>query len=529
MHLTSLVVGASIMGIKKHASIPLVMPFDERTTKAATSTSGMINMGMQKTETGTMELVRRPGLAIRASRASVAQVAPGSILTHLYGASIMLVFDDTWRVISYTGANPPTLLKTLTSVSANSERAYWTQAIEPGNGTITVFGNRYTGVWYQGGSSTSIFEITDPDLLVSTLTGLAFLDGYTIAGSESHICHSALNDALTWSALDRIAPSSSTKIFYTDLHNNHVVMFGNSSIEFFYNAGNPSGSVLANRRDVSNQTVGLVYRPDNTSPIKGATPIVKLQDEDTYVFIGNTEDRRRGLYMLKDMRVSKISDSTIDNYLMSREDVATYAASPYHLAITSSDGRTLVHLYIVYGTDTVTYDHHVLDLESGIWSKWTCHTGFDPAGVPIILASGFVAYGTSLVKTRQIYQNYIGDIGEVMENSSQFQDTIIDGTAYAYTSTIQTPKFSGDDGDKFKPKSLNRLQVRGAQANDLTVDVSWSDNDYDSYNTPRSLAVENDRALRQCGRFFDRSFKITNAENKELRLSTLELDYEVDE
>lgn len=519
------------MGTKKHSTIPLVMPFDERTTNNATKTSGMINVGIQESVAGQMEIVRRPGLALRAVRASVTRIAPGIIRSPVLATHLMVVYDGTWRLISYDGTSTPVLNGSMRTTAVESERIYWAQITTASTKGI-IYGNRVLGVWASYGGP--IVEMTDSDMPAGSLTGLAFIDGYTIASSDTQIHNSAIHDAYVWSALDVIKPSSSTSIYYTDLHSNHIVMFGNSSIEFFYNAGNPVGSILANRRDSRNEQVGLIYRPSALGTIKGSTPIIRMPTEDAYIFIGNTLENSRGIYILKDMVVNKISNSTIDNYLMKR--ITTVGNhNPFHLATTVSDGRTLVHLYIVYAGSPDTYSHHVLDIESGIWSQWSCNTGFDPTGIPIILAAGAdggrAAWEPGGVggRSQQLFQNYDGTIGEVMDNSAQFTDTLINGNSYTINTTIISPKFAGDDGDKHKPKSLNRLQIRGAQTNNTTMSVSWSDNDYATYSTARDLLVTNDRSLKQCGRFFDRSFKLINTGNTEIRLSALELDYEVDE
>jgi hypothetical protein len=106
-----------------------------------------------------------------------------------------------------------------------------------------------------------------------------------------------------------------------------------------------------------------------------------------------------------------------------------------------------------------------------------------------------------------------------IEQAAVYQDA-----GSAYTATVQTSKL--DFGTE-KRKRFHKVALIGdTQASTATVNISWSDDDYDNFSTARSVDMSNDRAyLTNCGAARRRAFKITNATNTPLRLEALEITY----
>ena len=62
--------------------------------------------------------------------------------------------------------------------------------------------------------------------------------------------------------------------------------------------------------------------------------------------------------------------------------------------------------------------------------------------------------------------------------------------------------------------------------NATNLNISWSDNDYDTFTTARTATMASDRHyLSNCGSFRRRAFRLTNASSEPMRLEALELYY----
>lgn len=119
---------------------------------------------------------------------------------------------------------------------------------------ITMSANATSGA----GTATTITKealskITDTDF-PSNATSMVAMDGYFFAGSPTlGICQSAINDPATWASADRIVPDyAGDKLNRIFKIGNHVVSSGTlCSVQYFYNAGNASGSVLSSAENLN--------------------------------------------------------------------------------------------------------------------------------------------------------------------------------------------------------------------------------------------------------------------------------------
>ena len=93
------------------------------------------------------------------------------------------------------------------------------------------------------------------------------------------------------------------------------------------------------------------------------------------------------------------------------------------------------------------------------------------------------------------------------------------------TATIQTTQL---DFLSSLRKRLFKLWVVGdVQSSATTVAISWSDDDYVTFNTARNVDMANtNRYLNGCGMFRRRAFKLTNTSNTPLRIEALDLEIE---
>ena len=79
------------------------------------------------------------------------------------------------------------------------------------------------------------------------------------------------------------------------------------------------------------------------------------------------------------------------------------------------------------------------------------------------------------------------------------------------------------DMEIIQRKQMSSLFVE-ADTQNTTISVSYTDDDYQNFSTPRSISLNQPRKfLRRLGSFYTRAFKITHTDNTPLRLMSLEI------
>ena len=167
--------------------------------------------------------------------------------------------------------------------------------------TSTNASANHGNVWYVANGTSAPSSISDAVIPcnngVSITRGGASLDGYFIVCDiTGKIYNSALNDITTWTATNFITAEREpdTGVFLGQ-HHNHIVYIGTRSIEFFYNAGNTSGSPLARRADVQ-YSIGC-YVPNSI-----------VQDGDVIYFVGTDHAGWSKLYKLENFQLVILVD-----------------------------------------------------------------------------------------------------------------------------------------------------------------------------------------------------------------------------
>jgi hypothetical protein len=330
-------------------------------------------------------------------------------------------------------------------------------------------------------------EITDGDFppkqgTPKTITGnFAVLDGYHfIMCTDGTIWHSDVNSLANWTSTATITAQE-----YPDAgvgllrYKNMVVAASKASVEFFVNAGNAAGAVL-NRVSHMASRLGCINQH------------CLVEFGDTFCMAG-IKDGARGVFMFSGGEFKKISSIEIDWAL---ENVAN---TDPRINILYSWGKH----YLGVQLTTHANNMFVYDFETGFWGTWS-------------LTYSVCKTDPSIQTTNALY--YVGDDAVYpLVNSSTVA-----------TGEIQTARV--DMGTTLR-KTLNRLRVVGDKTTDaLSVSISWSDDDYQSYSTARTVNMaEVNPQLHRCGTFRRRAFKITglgqSASGRPARLEALELDY----
>ncbi len=181
------------------------------------------------------------------------------------------------------------------AVSGDEVYIAWAQLEDGAASTYaTNTANRYT-----------VTQITDADYPSNTTRGCAFLDGrFFVMDSKGDIYQSALENAASWSSLEfigtQIEPDAGV---YLAKLNNYLAAFKQYNTEFFYDAGNASGSILS---PVQNAAFKIGCASDAS---------VK-EMAGTVVWMGQTKDGfGRGIFRMNGQSPEKISSQMVDKII----------------------------------------------------------------------------------------------------------------------------------------------------------------------------------------------------------------------
>lgn len=330
---------------------------------------------------------------------------------------------------------------------------------------------------------------TDPDRPTNQLPYPVFLDGYLFLASNSQIFNSVNNDPLSWVASDFIYAEA-----YPDTINalgrvgDYVVAFGEYSTQWFYDAANPTGTPLA--------------------PVTGATKLIGFSSglcavKDEIYFIGHGKGTSLGLYVVSGLSVKQVDAGTISRYV-----ARTNATARGVLLV--MNGHTMYTISV----DTSTY---MFDLESKIWSNLLFGTSQEEQSI-----AGAVVFVNNTSPRR--YSTFFA-----------LNDTI-NGRVYSFRNTLYQDN-GVDFPVQFTTRSINfgtsrikfggRLLIVSDQTPSQSfMTVSWSDDDYQTFSTPRSIDLSKQyRQMYQLGSFRQRAFRVYYSDNFPMRWEGIELDY----
>jgi hypothetical protein len=329
---------------------------------------------------------------------------------------------------------------------------------------------------------------SDADMPTPHSPHTLFLDGYLfiVKAGTSDIYNSNLNDPLAYTSGDFItAEMLPDKLIRIARLNNYIVAFGSASIEYFFNAANASGSPLSRNDTPIKQDIGYL----------GGYAV----HHNKIYFVGSGSTTTPDVYVLEDFKMEQLKAPPLRRYL---EPYSSFAGSVISFA---------GHDFYVVSTGSITY---ILDLETAIWTrlafKETSTMPIEYAAV-IRLASG--ANACLFTQTGLADLHYF--------NPAVFRDDVDN-----FTVTLITPQ---QEFDVYREKYMSRVSVNSDRAaSSANLFISWTDDDYLTYTTPRpvNLSLEYPN-LTRCGRFRKRAFRLTFTENVPMRLRNLEVDYNI--
>lgn len=404
--------------------------------------------------------------------------------------------------------------------------------------------NRYT-----------ITQIVDGDYPANTCRGVVFLDGrFFVMSIAGEIYQSDLENAASWSALgfiqSQIDPSDG--VFLTKV-GSYIVALKEWSTEFFYDAANPTASILAPVQNAANQI--------------GCASDGSVQDiGGVVIFMGQTRSGfGRSIYALSGTNPQKISTVNVDK-ILDTDDLATVHSwvaqvgshTLYAVTLVTS-GLTLVYDFstqqwsfftyltvsgaaktvtAISATGTVTSAAHGFS-DSDIIQLSSTNSDFDGWHVVTnvttntfdVQATGTVFSGSG--SSQKYTETYFPIVASVRSNGRQYMQDAASGALYEFSqdvytdyvgaiaARIRTPKL---DSGSAVPKFMASAELIGDKIDSKAV-VRYTDNDYATYSNARAIDLSVNRSrLRRLGNYNRRSFEILHVGNALLRLEALEIE-----
>lgn len=317
-----------------------------------------------------------------------------------------------------------------------------------------------------------------------------FLDGYLfiLKTSTADIYNSNLNDPLAYTAGDFItAEMFADKATAIVKLNNYLVVFGNKSIEYFWDAAIATGSPL--------------QRNDTPIKLNGYLGGLAQLGNKVY-FIGSWDDSQPDLFILEDFKITPNGSEALRRHLSSL--TGTFAT-----ALVGNIVSTGGHDFYVLNTGSSTY---ALELETRLWARWAYQalTYF-----PIAFAMN--------VQTTAAYKCVFTMNGSSDNAIYKFSPTLYQDSAVNFTSTVITDQV---DFDTYNNKSMSRMVIWADKPTaTASVTVYYTDDDYQNYTLWGTVDLYQEMPdIQRGGRFRRRAIKLTYAANQPLRLKGLEVD-----
>ena len=469
-------------GAYKNVRLPLIGALSNRTASGSKD-QRFINIypetrKVEQIENTKIFLQKRAGLHLYSD---VVATGEGRGMTLFQNIVYYVVGDKVWADTPST----PTLVLTLTT---STGQVGIVQGNSSTQGDYIFMCDGVNGYVITGPTTYTL--ISDPDFPTPHVPSPTFIDGYVLVAKGSDVYNSDLDEPDAWNASNFL----SAEIFPDPVvalarQNNQVVVFGSKSVEFFYDAANASGSPLSNND-------GTVIR------VGCAAPYALYQNEMYTAYIGQTASGGRAVWFIEGFRPYKVSDEYIERILETETNMDDCRGFGI---------RVLGHMFYVINLITIGRTL-VFDIDEKLWHEWSSYN----AGEHSIFKANFSEdseEGVSYLQdsaTGVLYQ--------------MFSNHYTDDNAGPILVELVTNKI---DMDVYQRKFASSLvPVADRYEVDNSIDISWSDDDYATYNTPINVPLTDDYPnIQRLGSFRRRAFKITHQLNQPLRLESLELVY----
>lgn len=471
--------------------------------------SGIFN-GIIDSSKGKPAVTQRPSINLEEQ----ASTARGRAVYFWDANNVLYILnDDTLYKNSYSGAIG-------TMITSGTEKCRFLQL-----GTRLILLDHEDSKAYTITTGDTVAQITG-SFPAAIAHGGAILDGYLfVMDTDGVIWNSDLNAPQTFSAGGSInAEREEDGGVYLGKHHDHLVAFGERTIEFFYDNGNATNSPLNRRQDIS-YTTGCA---------QGSTV---WEEGDTTVFLGTQPSTGMGVFVLENFQIKKVSSSGLDALLTQsiiRDEYGAFASGFsanghkfYVLTLHTTPGDISTEMTLIYDMSVnVWYEWHtaigsvvnfpVIDWSLRAGQSIRTGVGMFSNGDYFIVNNGFIPQDTIGASVYVTPTTYV-DTGYITDTS---------GTGSNYNMKIRFGQF---DGDTNKNKIMYGLRPRMNQTQtSQTLTVTWSDDNNFNFITAGSFDTSyqyND--LRRCGRFNRRNIELQYSGSEQIFIESLETDIQV--
>lgn len=367
-------------------------------------------------------------------------------------------------------------------------------------GTVTAFGEGFTftetrysapyfiknslDAYVYDDSIPSVTAVVDADYPAQTVPGAAYLDGTLYVMEEDGTIHgSAIDDPTSWDPLNVIvARNEAGRGVYLAKLLSLVVALKDYSLEFFYNAGNATGSPLG-RYEGPNLRVGC-YSAQSVQC-----------DEDKLFWIAQSQSGGPTVMMLDKLNPVPISNPAIDRLFQGqgRDSLNSW--------LMRMQGRLFYGLRLSTPSVTLVYD-----VKEKLWYQWF---GSDGLTWPIVAT----ANGGTLPLAQHATNGKI-----FVVNPGVYLD---DQEVFSWE--LYAPNY---DGGVRVRKHLPQIDFIGDQVSGSLLEVRHNDDDYKEgrWSGFRIVDLGQPRPfLRDEGSFYRRAYHFRHRRNTALRLQAAEL------
>lgn len=245
--------------------------------------------------------------------------------------------------------------------------------------TTDLFGYTLTG----GGVLANIADVDFPGNVATMVPGIVCMDGFTFIGvADGRIFNSDLSAPTSWNSLGFVSASAYTDpLVAISRHLNYIVALGETSTQFFYNAGNPAPASP------------LSPVPNTQFEVGCAAAGSIVQTENSLIWMSQTSARGFSVLQLNGFKPQQISTPYIDRMLtISMTTENTRQITAYSV---KQRGHTFYILNVPAIDKTFTYD-----LNTQHWSEWRSIESFGTSlscTIAINATSGVVVVTTAAV------------------------------------------------------------------------------------------------------------------------------------
>lgn len=355
------------------------------------------------------------------------------------------------------------------------------------------------GAWLWNQTGPTITQVTSANYPSTTVPGVAYLNSVCyVMGRNGTIYGSALNDVLTWPALDFVGGDPVLGIGQgISRHLNYVCAFYNKGLQLWYDAAAaPNGSGIA-----LNQVPNASWR---TGCLSGWSVV---NTSDLTFFLAQDDTYGRTIQMLSGLTLSKVSTTAVEKVLsLVPLDNQTDDFNIVQCWAFSCRMFGHQHYVITFPTANVTL---AFDINTQQWHQWTS------------VVSGVEQYFVGRFYLNNSGANYLQDVstGKVMK----LDPSIYTDATGPINVTLVTPEY--DFGTLNWKRFAAMFQIATTSTTSTLLNVSFTDNDYQSYSVPRTIDMSTVRKmLRNCGSSRRRAWKLTHSDNTSLRLYQMKVD-----